>query len=199
MTLPLCPACGKETVEGQEFCPSCGSRLAASPPSQPLRPSAAVKRSHRGRNLAVVAVVVILVLVVGVVGLASLPKSNSAVTYTMQSSGMAFTIGPEQSSDIAFGLPPATQAGQTISYTLTGSFTATGLITAYFMNYTSFTSFALGTSYIYASGNVTSGTIDLNGVPVANAYYLVFYNPSPTANCTVTLTQPLVAKGTPQS
>jgi hypothetical protein len=140
---------------------------------------------------------VIIVLVLAVVA-ASLPKSNSSVSYTLVPAGTVYTVAPGQYDYSAFGLPPPTGSGQTLTYTLTGAFTATVGVTLYIMNYTSFTSSALGTSYIYTSGNVTSATISISDVPVGNAYYLVFLSTDATANSTVTVTQAIVASGTPQ-
>lgn len=141
----------------------------------------------------VVALLVIVVVIAAV--LVAIPKNqNCACTYTLVSSGLTYAVPPGQTSYSAFGLPPSSIQGKTIAYTVTASFTATGTIAAYFMNYTSFTTTVLGTSYLYSSGNVTSGTIDLSGVPPTN-YYLVFYNTG-LSNVTVTVTQPFVATGT---
>ena len=165
----------------------------AVPSTSPLRPT--LKASHRTRNIAVA---VVLIIVLGLaIGVSLGPKSNSPVSYTFVSAGTVYTIGPGQYDYVAGGLPPP-QVGQTITYTLTGSFTATNGITVYFMNYTSFTSSALGSSFVYSSGNVTSGAIGVNHLPVANAYYLVFDNTNPTTNSTVTITQAVVASGTPE-
>ena len=139
----------------------------------------------------------IIVLVLAVVA-ASLPKSNSSVSYTLVPAGTVYTVAPGQYDYSAFGLPPPTGSGQTLTYTLTGAFTATVGVTLYIMNYTSFTSSALGSSFLYSSGNVTSGAIGVNHLTVANAYYLVFDNTNPTTNSTVTITQAVVASGTPE-
>lgn len=154
------------------------------------------KSSHRTRNIVIAIVVIIVVLVIVV---SALPKSNSPVSYTLVTSGTVYTIDAGQTDDSAFGLPPPTSAGQTITYTVQGSFTATNPVTVYFLNYDNYSAFTAGSSFTsyYSASNVTSGTIDISNVPVANAYYLVFDNTSPT-NANVTITQALVASGTPK-
>lgn len=150
------------------------------------------KSSHRGRNVVIALLIVVVVVAAGI--FVAIPRGqNCDCTYTLVSSGQTYAVPPGQSTYSAFGLPPSTIQGKNISYKVTFSFTANATIAAYFMNSTSFTTTVLGTSYLYSSGNATSGTIDLTGVPPTN-YYLVFYNTG-LDNVTVTVTQPFIATG----
>lgn len=176
-------------------------------PSTPLA-QPTQKTSHRTRNIVIGVIVIVLVLVIGI-GIGTSNKSspsqvstqvsNSPITVQVVSSGTVLPINAGHSTYYQFTLPGPPFANQTIWYTVTGSFTATNSITAYIMGPSDFSAFSSGSpySYYYTTGKVSSGGINtnLNG----GTYYLVFENTNLITESSTTITQSIIASGTPQS
>jgi hypothetical protein len=171
------------------------------PPPEPTQ-----KTSHGTRNIAIVVIIIVLIIGIGIEASNKSSTSQSTANggalsnspYTVQvvSSGTVVPINAGHYTSYKFTLPAPTLPTQTITYTITGSFTATNGITAYIMGPSDFLVFSSGSPsyYFYTTAKVSSGGI--NTILLAGTYYLVFDNTNPTTE-SVTITQSITASGTP--
>jgi hypothetical protein len=178
------------------------------PPPEPTQ-----KTSHGTRNIAIVVIIIVLIVGIGfeaanesstsqstsqskLQSTASVDLHNSPMTVQVISSGTVVPIKAGHYTSYMFTLPPPFYATQTISYTITGSFTATNGITAYIMGPSDFSVFSSGSPsyYFYTTAKVSSGGIST--ILSAGKYYLVFDNTNLTES-SATITQSITASGTP--
>lgn len=168
------------------------------PPAYPpaYAPAPAPKKSHTGLIIAVavVVIVVVVLLAAAVVFLAapkpsgsgSPPPSGPPAPTTIVQSGQVYQLPGAHYEYLQFDL--------TTGSAVAGSFTATNGVFAYIMtpsSYANFSSSGTASSYDWTSGDVSTGSMNVN--LNAGTWYLVFDNPSAFTTTSVDVTQAIVA------
>ena len=214
----LCTACGTNNPPEFGFCQRCGQPLQQyappvsgySPPppfgyatpsqqyGQPAQqpPPLIVHnppKSHAGVIIAVVVVVIIVILVVALLAFnggggsnASGGGGSSPTAHTIVASGTVWQLNAGYYEEVQFTLPSSASMG--------GSFTATNGVTAYCFTpseYQSFSSSGSASSYVWTSGQVSSGSVNFN--LGSGTYYLVFQNTNLITTSSVQVTSDVTA------